>query len=108
MKLPILLLLSAALIAPPSAGFAAPNTPNESRYCADSLGRRVACPSREGRSVGQSDEDPDPLLVGGGLLLLGGIAGGVLALTNKSDGGTPFFAPLTTTSPGSTPSPLSP
>lgn len=98
MKFPMTILLSAALIAPHGAAFAAPGDPGEARYCTDSLGRKAACPrpAKEGRSVGEADDGFDPLLLGGGVLLLGGIAGGALALTNSGGGGGGgFFIPAT-------------
>ncbi|ATQ70079.1 MULTISPECIES: hypothetical protein [Methylosinus] len=93
MKILVPLLLSAALVAPSGAAFADPADSKAPKYCADSLGRRVICPTREGRSVGSSDEDPDPLLVGGGVLLLGGVTAGALALTNRRNDGPVFFEP---------------
>lgn len=92
-------LLSVALIAPSGVAFAAASNPGQPQNCTDSLGRKAACPrpAKEGRSVGESNDDIDPALLGGGLLVLGGIAGGALALSNSNSGGggAPFFLPAT-------------
>jgi hypothetical protein len=101
MKIPMMIFLSAALIAPPDIVFAAAGDPaGAPRYCADSLGRRIACaPTREGRSVGEADEE-FPWLVGGGVLLAGGVAAAAIVATgdNGGGGGGPLIlSPLSTT-----------
>jgi hypothetical protein len=80
MRFPFMLLVSATLIAPSGAAFAGPGDPTDRRSCAEWFDRHVACPIREGLF----DDDPDPLLVSGGLLALGGVAGGALALSNSN------------------------
>lgn len=100
MKIPMMIFLSAALIAPPDIVFAAAGDPaGAPRYCADSLGRRIACaPTQEGRSVGAADED-FPWLLGGGLLLAGGVAAAAIVATSDSGGGGGplILSPLSTT-----------
>lgn len=97
MKFPMMILLSAALIAPSNVAFAASGDPAEQKRCVDSLGRRIACtPAQEGRSVGEVGDDQSPLLIGGGLLLAGGIAAAIAASDSGGGGGALF---LSTSSP---------
>lgn len=99
MKIPMMIFLSAALIAPPHAVFAAAGDPAVTpKYCADSLGRRIVCPpTQEGRSVGEADDDV-PWLLGGGLLLAGGVTAAAIVATSGGGGGGggAFFAPPAT------------
>jgi hypothetical protein len=97
MKVSVLLLLSAALAAPSGSAFAA--DPAGTRYCTDSIGRRIICPTLEEPSIGDFAADLDPLLVGGGLVALGGVAGGALALGDSRHGSGGWFSAVSSASP---------
>ncbi|HEY8261369.1 MAG TPA: hypothetical protein VIG55_09175 [Methylosinus sp.] len=99
MKIPMMIFLSAALIAPPQMVFAAAGDPAVApRYCSDPLGRRIVCPpTQEGRSVGEVDDDT-PWLIGGGLLLAGGVAAAAIVASSGDSGGgggALFLSPTT-------------
>jgi hypothetical protein len=106
MKIPMMIFLSAALVAPPQLAFAAAGDPAVApKYCADSLGRRIVCPpTQEGRSVGEADDDT-PWLLGGGLLLAGGVAAAAIVATSGNGGGgaVPLIFPQTTVPTSTTP-----
>jgi hypothetical protein len=97
----MILLASAATIAVPSLGAAADYT-TAKKLCTDAFGRRGPCPATvyAGRSVGETAEDIQPLLIGGGLLAAGGVAAGALIASPRSGlGGVVFLGSPASASP---------